>query len=202
MKIVNHRLEKAGSSFDVAFQASPNHGGTMRPRFLVMHYTAGLSASSSISWLCNPVARASAHFVVDRRTGAITQLVPCNKVAWHAGLSEWQGVQGLNAHSIGIELDNAGLLKRQGGRWVHWAGKQIPEAEVIEAAHRKGGEVQGWHTYTEVQIEAALELAVALHAAYGFEDILGHEDISWPRKTDPGPAFPLASLAGRVLGRQ
>jgi len=45
----------------------------------------------------------SAHFVVDRK-GEITQFVSCEGRAWHAGLSEWQGRQGCNDFSIGIEM--------------------------------------------------------------------------------------------------
>ena len=40
-----------------------------------------------------------------------------------------------------------------------------------------------------------------LHAAYEFDDILGHEEISPKRKVDPGPAFPLDSMRSRILGR-
>jgi N-acetylmuramoyl-L-alanine amidase len=34
------------------------------------------------------------------------------------------------------------------------------------------------------------------------KDVLGHEDIAPGRKSDPGPAFPLAALKSRVLGRE
>jgi N-acetylmuramoyl-L-alanine amidase len=51
------------------------------------------------------------------------------------------------------------------------------------------------------QIEAALAVAEALQDAYDFEDVLGHDDISWDRKTDPGPAFPMISFRSRIVGR-
>lgn len=47
--------------------------------------------------------RVSAHFVVDR-SGAITQFVPCQARAWHAGVSAWQGREGCNDFAIGIEM--------------------------------------------------------------------------------------------------
>jgi len=47
--------------------------------------------------------KVSAHFVVDRK-GAITQFVPCERRAWHAGVSEWQGREGCNDFAIGIEM--------------------------------------------------------------------------------------------------
>ncbi|MBF0610248.1 MAG: 1,6-anhydro-N-acetylmuramyl-L-alanine amidase AmpD [Magnetococcales bacterium] len=48
--------------------------------------------------------RVAAHFVINR-LGAITQFVPVGKRAWHAGVSEWQGRQGCNDFSIGVELE-------------------------------------------------------------------------------------------------
>ena len=47
----------------------------------------------------------STHYLIDEK-GKITQLVPDDKVAWHAGKSYWKGLTGLNAYSIGIELQN------------------------------------------------------------------------------------------------
>ncbi|MDP1633768.1 MAG: 1,6-anhydro-N-acetylmuramyl-L-alanine amidase AmpD [Gallionellaceae bacterium] len=48
--------------------------------------------------------RVSSHFLV-RRDGQIVQFVPCNKRAWHAGVSNWAGRQRCNDFSIGIELE-------------------------------------------------------------------------------------------------
>ncbi len=47
----------------------------------------------------------STHYLIDTK-GQVTKLVPEDKVAWHAGVSFWRGVTGLNATSIGIELQN------------------------------------------------------------------------------------------------
>lgn len=33
-------------------------------------------------------------------------------------------------------------------------------------------------------------------------DVIGHDDIAPDRKRDPGPAFPLAHIRARVLGRR
>lgn len=50
--------------------------------------------------------RVSAHFLV-RRNGEIIQFVPCNKRAWHAGTSLWQGRPCCNDFSIGVELEGS-----------------------------------------------------------------------------------------------
>lgn len=46
----------------------------------------------------------SAHLLIDR-AGKISQFVPFNKRAWHAGVSEYGGRNGCNQFSIGIELE-------------------------------------------------------------------------------------------------
>lgn len=48
------------------FRLTPNVGGTLKPRFLVMHYTAGRSHESSVTFLTDPAAKASAHLVIGR----------------------------------------------------------------------------------------------------------------------------------------
>lgn len=46
----------------------------------------------------------SAHCVI-RRDGFIEQYVPFTQRAWHAGISSFEGVDGCNDFSIGIELE-------------------------------------------------------------------------------------------------
>jgi N-acetylmuramoyl-L-alanine amidase len=200
MKIINHLLYQ-DDDMPYPFRESPNRGGTMQPKYLIMHYTAGPNADHAVRWLINPTAQASAHLVIGR-DGGITQLVPFDTVAWHAGKSEWQGIVGLNSHSIGIELDNAGPLSRSGDDWVAWFGSRYPSDQVIEAAHKfSPGEIRGWHLYTPDQLFAAIEAANLLVRHYQLRDVLGHEDIAPGRKSDPGPAFPMESFRSRLFGR-
>lgn len=49
-------------------------------------------------------AKVSAHFLI-RRDGELIQFVPCNKRAWHAGVSQWQQRERCNDFSVGIELE-------------------------------------------------------------------------------------------------
>jgi len=187
----------------VEYIATPNVGGRLLARWLVMHYTAGSSAASAITTLTahKPSGNASAHLVL-ARDGAITQLAPFNVVTWHAGISQWDGVVGLNNASIGIEIDNAGALSAVGRKYLTWYGCEVPADQVLLAAHRHGGPVRPWHAYTPEQIERCLELVELLVRRYGLQDVLGHDDIARGRKLDPGPAFPLAAIASRALGRE
>lgn len=50
--------------------------------------------------------RVSAHFLV-RRDGRVIQFVGCDRRAWHAGQSAWQGRENCNDYSIGIELEGS-----------------------------------------------------------------------------------------------
>ncbi|MEO1083980.1 MAG: N-acetylmuramoyl-L-alanine amidase [Acidobacteriota bacterium] len=202
LKISDHKLRATGAD-KVSHKSSPNIGKVLaRPRYLIMHYTAGRGFERDVSWLCNPDAKASAHLVIGR-DGEIAQLVPFDRVAWHAGKSRWMGLKGLNAHSIGIELSNAGPLEEKAdGNWKAWFGGSFPDSEVVIARHRFEAEEQGWHTFGEEQLEIALRVALLLHAEYGFEDVLGHDDIAPKRKRDPGPAFPMTSFRSALLGRE
>ncbi|MDP2031403.1 MAG: N-acetylmuramoyl-L-alanine amidase [Thiobacillus sp.] len=203
MKIQNHCLARDDGQA-ASFFASPNTGGVITPSLLVLHYTAGSSAASTVAWFRDPRSRVSAHLIIGR-DGSVTQLVPFNRAAWHAGRSSWGSLSGLNHYSIGIELDNAGCLVRSGGKWVSpLSRRSYPDSDVTVAIHKHappGTQPCGWHAYTSAQIESTLECGMALVKQYGLNDILGHEDISPGRKCDPGPDFPIESVRARLMGR-
>ena len=67
------------------------------------------------------------------------------------------------------------------------------------AKHKFDSSERGWEAYTPQQLQIVEEICQALKAAYGIKEILGHDDIAPSRKRDPGPAFPLESLQGRVM---
>ena len=197
MKIENDKL--VGDSIE--FQDSSKHSGNFSqdlPDTIIIHYTAGGSANSAINTLSNPNVKASAHIIIDW-DGSITQLIPFNKIAWHAGRSSWNGRTGLNKFSIGIEIVNPGHLKKVGQQYQSWFGKFYLEEEVISATHRNESKERYWHIYKEEQITAVKEVCELLTEEYGIKEILGHEEIAPRRKTDPGPAFPLDKLRGTIF---
>jgi N-acetylmuramoyl-L-alanine amidase len=198
--VINHVLHKDGKP--VAQKPSPNRGGKISATLLVYHFTGGDSASGAIATLTSAAAKVSAHLVLDK-DGAVTQLVPLNVAAWHAGVSRWGLRSGCNNFAIGVEMVNAGpLLKAGDGTYKTQIGQHIvPPAHVIHAKHRVTGGDGYWADYPEAQIQAAIEIGQAIRAAYKITDIAGHEDIAPRRKVDPGPAFPLESVRSRVMGR-
>ena len=182
------------------FVKSPNFDSTKlrETAFVIMHYTGGASFASSVTWLANPASQVSAHLVIGRN-GEVAQLVPFDFCAWHAGASQWNEFTSLNFYSIGIELDNAGIMKRAGNQWVSSFGRVYPDSEVIAAAHKiSPNSIYGWHKYTDIQLKTAAEVVAALVKAYPIREILGHDDIAPKRKLDPGPAFPMEKFRQAV----
>jgi N-acetylmuramoyl-L-alanine amidase len=168
-----------------------------------MHYTAGYDADAAINAFKSRASEVSAHLVI-APDGKITQMMPFNKKAWHAGPSIYKGVKNLNSHAIGFEFVNIGFLRKSKKGLVDAYGNTISEDHfddyVIAPNARAGSGDFWWPVYPKVQIEAGLEAAKATIAAYNIEGICSHEEIDtrgW--KTDPGPAFPMKSFTN-LLG--
>lgn len=197
MEIKKNKLDEQAAKF----VRSPNDSGKFAdslPDTIVIHYTAGSSAESSVDTLTDPNVSASAHLVIGR-DGSVTQLVPFDTIAWHAGDSAWGDRTELNHYSIGIELDNAGRLTKSGSHYASWFGRTYPEEEVVEAVHRNEEQPSYWHRYTEEQITTTYDICKLLINQYDIKEILGHEEISPIRKSDPGPAFPLDKMRDKLL---
>lgn len=205
--IKNHVLYKDGKL--VPQKPTPNRGGVIKPTLLVIHYTAGFTASSAVATLINRAVQASAHLVIDR-DGSVTQLAPFNVKTWHAGQSSWKGRQFCNGFSIGFELVNCGpVLERADSRpdkpvlIAEVAPKKIMNPkDCIRAQHKNGERTPFWQIYPQAQVDVAAEIGALVCATYGIKDIAGHDDIAPKRKRDPGPAWPMASYQARLLGRK
>ena len=153
-------------------RASPNHDDRRfgPPDMLLLHYTGMTSAAAAIDRLCDPVARVSAHYVVEE-DGAVWRLVPEERRAWHAGESFWAGRRDINAHSIGIEIVNPG----------HEFGyRPFPDRQIAAVEELSRGIVARWH----------------IPARF----VVGHSDVAPHRKQDPGELFPWRRLAEAGIG--
>lgn len=149
---------------------SPNHGERLRPiSSLILHYTGVPTAAEALHLLTSPEAQVSAHYFVDE-DGAILQLVPEARRAWHAGRSFWAGEEDMNSASIGIEIVHPG----------HIDPRPFPP-EQIEAVAR-------------------LCRDICRRNPIPPERVLGHSDIAVGRKIDPGEFFPWKELAERGVG--
>ncbi len=159
-------------------------------RLLVIHFTAGASALSSIDAMRE--RGVSAHIVIDR-DGTVYQCRGFNRTCGHAGGpgdSRWRdpsdsnrlynGVNGCG--SIGVEMANAGDTP------IAWAKKQPGYAE-IQAKHRNGGPLKNWEIFYPPQLAALDAVTDAIMTRYNLDDITGHDCVAPERKADPGPAF-------------
>ena len=146
-----------------------------RVLFVVLHYTE-VDLATALGLLRG--GQVSCHYLVsDESPARVYRLVPEDRRAWHAGLSQWRGHAQLNASSIGIEIVNPGPLP--------------------------GGQAQGFAPYPQQQMDVVEALVRDIVVRHGIrpEHVVGHSDIAPLRKTDPGPAFPWRRLgqAGLVV---
>ncbi|MCB1143451.1 MAG: N-acetylmuramoyl-L-alanine amidase [Leptospiraceae bacterium] len=203
MQIKKHRL---ADDSNIEFKPTPNTGGAFasgQPDTIVLHYTAAPSLASAVNWLTNKKAKASAHVVVGRDC-KIVQLADFNTVTWHAGKSQHEGRDGLNKYSIGIEIDNCGILQKINSKTYGYTanGPKYGLDEVLKSKHKNGGREEAWHKYPDEQIERVIELIEVLCKTYKIKYIVGHEDIAPGRKCDPGPAFPMQEVKNRIFGKK
>lgn len=205
MRLKNHKIE------GVPFLAAAFTGGEITPEIVVLHDTAGrLDKGNSAAYLASAnVAKASVHFVIER-DGTVTQLVPTNRMANHAGKSSYHGRSGCNAFSIGIELVNPGKMLpvngaggEAGRSWfgVTYADDPAAQIDIAYAETTTHGEGM-WMSYPEGQIAALLQLLTALFEAIPtLTDITTHWYVSPGRKVDVNPLFPLRQIRDVVLGQ-
>lgn len=183
----------------VIYVPSPNFGDSFEaecPDTILLHYTAMDTAHAAVTRLTDASLEISAHFVLGRAQD-ITQLVSCNRIAWHAGLSSWQGRERMNRYSIGIEIDNAGLLEKKEGYFYSYFGGRYAEAEV--ESRLVEGQITYWHKFKTEQVSQVIALCQAIMRRYAIKQILGHSDVSPGRKMDPGPVFPIERVREQVL---
>jgi N-acetylmuramoyl-L-alanine amidase len=199
--VSGHRLALDGVR--VAQKPTPNKSGVITPEVLVLHDTAGRiegSGESSIEWLCNPTAGASAHLVLGR-DGKVTQLAPFNVACWHAGRSSYKGRENVNAFSIGIEIVNPGSMGFIGGKAIPWWKQEFDVAEYgIERRKTPEHGDAWWMPYTPKQLEACRGIGRALVIEYGLKDVTTHWAIAPGRKVDTNPLFPLVAQRAFMLG--
>ena len=128
------------------------------------------SETKAIKRLINDNANVSCHYFI-KRNGQIILMVPELYEAWHAGKSKWKKDISLNKNSIGVEISN------------------------------KGHEF-GYQNYSKEQISSLIKLSKYLIKKYKIKrsNILGHSDIAFERKKDPGEKFPWRYLAYKKIG--
>ena len=137
---------------------------------LVMHYTGMQSGQAALQRLCDPAAEVSSHYLVEE-DGRIFQLVQEKHRAWHAGIASWRGKRDVNARSIGIEIVNP-------------------------------GHEFGYREFPKAQMESVIALSKEILARHEIpaRNVIGHSDVAFRRKQDPGELFDWEGLAREEIG--
>ena len=127
------------------------------------------SEIKAINRLTDVNSKVSCHYFI-KKDGSIINIVPDSYIAWHAGKSNWKSFTYINKYSIGIEIQNSGH------------GKQ-------------------YSNFTSKQINSLIKLCKNLKKKFNIknQNILGHSDISYDRKKDPGEKFPWKRLAAENI---
>jgi len=156
----------------IKFFPSPNFTEKKRRliKYVIIHYTGMKTAQASIRRLKNKKYKVSSHYLIDN-SGNIVQMVKDKDIAWHAGVSYWDGKMNLNNNSIGIELQNKG----------HEFGYENFRASQISSL---------------INLINLLKQKYNISDAL----ILGHSDIAPDRKIDPGFLFPWMQLYKSGIG--
>jgi N-acetyl-anhydromuramyl-L-alanine amidase AmpD len=82
--------------------STPNCSGVLIPEGIVLHHSGGSFAGLE-PWIKNAKSKVSYHTIVNT-TGERVQMVPDNKKAWHAGVSEFNGKRSCNNFMLGIAV--------------------------------------------------------------------------------------------------
>jgi N-acetylmuramoyl-L-alanine amidase len=186
-KVKSHLLQGE----NVVHTNTKKKSGTMKPKFIVIHYTASDNYDGDVRTLSSSNAQASCQLVLSPE-GEITQVGKLTDVLWHAGRSKWKGYNGLNRYAIGIEVTSPGPVdKVSSDRYKTWYGAIAKSPyNYVYKAHKNGGPERWWAGFTTKQIEVLKELVPMLMKQYGIEEVVGHDDIAPLRKQDPGPCMP------------
>jgi N-acetyl-anhydromuramyl-L-alanine amidase AmpD len=174
------------------------------PMGALVHFTAGRCDRG------DPDAAATARYGAQNkycffcisRTGKVYQTAPLSRWGYHSGKSYWSGL-GNYVHSkiVGIEVCNAGLLKKTERGYEPWWNKPgdskntyYAEEQVrfVEREHNVGD--RGYYLrYTPEQEKSLVDLILWMHEAnpkvFKLDYVVGHDEVSPKRKNDPGGAL-------------
>ena len=178
------------------------------PLGVVWHWTGwlGMDAEHYCRAAAQSARQASWHVMICR-DGRVIQQVPFTRGSWHTGDGGQVGgrvFRNVNKATVGIELENAGRLKKIHGQWRYFVGGDNPwRGDIPEEQVRSVPGEGVFHNFTEAQVDAAAVVLGALVDAYGWDRIdcrHGHVDFAAPgKREDPGALWGCRRWPGTYL---
>lgn len=174
------------------------------PRGAVIHYTSGRDNFTPIeSGIDDGYC-----FNLITGNGKVWQTHPLDEWGNHAGKASWKGSSLINTVCVGIEVTSAGLLTPEQPELVKkgtvpWETTACPARAWFEKDFswqpiRRGGDsnaAEGFYApFTHEQVSSLTEYLIALKynnpEIFDFDWVVGHDEVSPGRKTDPGACMP------------
>ncbi len=175
------------------------------PRGAVVHFTAGRRERGDVDaeqTMKHGKVNGHLYFCISS-TGKVYQPAPLNKWGSHCGASSHTKLgSSLSNKLTGIEVCAAGMVEKTAAGYEPWWNKPgnpkntiYKEEEVrftkgFENANDDRAHKGHYLKYTPEQEKSLVELLVWLHltnpAVFKTEFIVGHDEISFDRKNDPG----------------
>ena len=80
-----------------------------KPNYVILHHTAQNSCEQTLQTFTKEATQVSAHYVICA-DGTLHHMLNDYLRAWHAGAGKWGQDADINSASIGIEIDNNGMV--------------------------------------------------------------------------------------------
>jgi len=166
----------------------------------LVHWTGGhrTSLASGMSFMKS----SGMNYLMIDELGKSAQSDPLNFWGYHGGASAYAGIGGtVSDELVGIEVMAAGNLTLYGGNYYPWwdkgqhlAKNRIPKSEVVRVESKTGNMASGYyHAYTQAQMIGLRKILCWLYlnnpSVFKIKFIVGHDEVSPGRKTDPGGAL-------------
>lgn len=199
---VKKEVRQMSTSIDLWYdKADCSHGqlktrGKYRkgyPEGAVVHFTAGRSRDEQDAVQMTKMAEQRGHcYFVIGPTGKVYQSFPLSEWGFHAGPSEFGGLNGISQYLVGIEVCSAGKLSEAKDGLISWYSERVPR-EVSRFVDAKDSAGAGWyHKFTDAQEASLIELILWLKGnatdIFSLDYVVGHSEVASPRgrKSDPG----------------
>lgn len=151
--------------------------GKIEPRGFFIHHTAGWSNPYNTinSWNRDKRGRVATQYCIggsdirgrESKDGVVVECFPDNYLGWHLGKV---GKFAISKFSGGVELNNFGYLKEEGGKLYNYVGREVTEEYVCDLGYEFRG-YRYWHAYTDKQIESLRLLIIHLKRTYPKMDL-------------------------------